>query len=85
MSTTASALTVAAVLVVSLPVAWWQVRRARRHEAIRNQLARLNPGPVEQQAAVLLNAYLLDNPYLADGFARLDQTIRERSEQGDQP
>lgn len=72
----------------------WNVRRSRRRESVRDQLVRLaheradhaavqdpavlDPGPVEQQVAVVLNSYVLDDPYLADGFARLDQAIRDQ-------
>lgn len=86
---------IAVLLFGSIPVACWQIRRARREESVRDRLVRLaheraerasvqdsgvlDPGPVEQQAAVALTSYVLDNLYLADGFARLDQAIRDHS------
>lgn len=89
------------LLAGSVPAARWQLRRARRHESIRDQLIRLaherasearradsallNPGPAEQQAAVVVNSYALDNRALAKGFARLDEAMREHhTDQGDQ-
>lgn len=42
MSTTAAALTVGAILAVSLPAAYWQIQRARRHESTKARIVREN-------------------------------------------
>lgn len=94
-------LIIPALLLIAL-VAWrWQAR-SRRGESVRDRLVRLaheradraagqdsgvlDPGPVEQQAAVALTSYVLDNPDIANRFARLDQAIRDNTNtpEGDQ-
>lgn len=86
-------LIIPAVLLVAFVAWRWQVRADRRRGSVRDRLVRLahdranraaaqdpgalDPGPVEQQAAVALTSYALDNLDLADGFARLDQAIRD--------
>jgi sirohydrochlorin ferrochelatase len=74
MSTAAAALTVAAVLAVSLPAAWWQIRRAARHPSERDRLIRA----AHQQA----EAARLSDPIT---LAEPDATRRylERIEAGD--
>lgn len=86
-------LIIPALLLAALVAWRWKAHTARRGGSVRGRLVRLaheraeraatadpgvlDPGPVEQQAAVALTSYVLDNPDIADGFARLDQAIRD--------
>lgn len=87
-------LIIPAILLAALVAWRWNVRADRRRGSVRARLVRLaheranhaaaqdpdalDPGPVEQQAAVALTSYVLDNLDVADGFARLDQAIRDQ-------
>lgn len=88
MNTTAAAVTVVVVLAVSLPAAYWQFRRAQRHEAQRARFIRA----VEEKADTArkwpaieeawdLDAY--DGPDLNARLERLRQAIRDEQRKGE--
>lgn len=68
MSTTAAALTVLAVLGVSLPAAYWQIRQAQRHESERDRIIR--EAHARAAAARRLDPAALADP--ADAYPELD-------------
>jgi hypothetical protein len=84
-STTAAALTVAVVLTVSLPAAWWQIRRAARHESERDRLiAAHDVGPDNLRLLEDTDAYLdriaAGDPELNAGLDRLRHELTHREE-----
>lgn len=89
MSTTAAALTVFAVLAVSLPAAYWQIRRAlaegesTRERLIREAHERADAAAVEELDRVWeLPAYDRELDAFCD---RLRQAIRETREEDGTP
>ena len=99
MSTTAAALTVVAILAVTVPAAYWQIRRAMRHDAARDRIIRAAcayDGAVAANDPRLpagINAHLDDYaaldpdlaPVFAPGIDRLRQAIRDEQQEGEQP
>jgi hypothetical protein len=89
MSTTAAALTVAAVLGFSLPAAYWQIRRAMAEESARDRIIReahqrartaaaLDPITLTQPGP---GDFLETDPELAVRFAHLRQAIRDQQQE----
>lgn len=92
MSTTTAALTVAVILVVCFPVAWWQIRRAMRHDTASARIQadsglwdgpsvapdiRRHTDPRWGTDAALLDECSLLLPEFAPGTDRLLQTIHD--------
>lgn len=86
MSTLSAVLTVAAVLAVSLPAAYWQIRRARAEESARDRIIRESlerPDPrwgtdvAVQDACELIWDMDAYDPELDAGAARLRNAINE--------
>ena len=92
MSTTAAAITIAGILTVSVPTAYWQIRRAIRHDnAVRDRILRESCttdgsiSPTDPRLPAGVNAWLDDlaaldpvlQPVFAPGLDRLRQAIRD--------
>ena len=86
MSTLSAVLTVAAVLAVSLPAAYWQIRRARAEESTRDRIIRESlerPDPrwgtdvAVQDACELIWSMPEFDPDLDAGCDRLRDAIDE--------
>ncbi|MFI5687842.1 hypothetical protein [Streptomyces sp. NPDC051636] len=90
MSTATAVLITAAVLAFSLPAAYWQIRRAQRHESVRDRIIRESCEYAGLAAQVDdlelcwdLPAYQRPDPDLDAGCDRLWDAIRDHRE--DQP
>jgi hypothetical protein len=83
----AAALTVAVVLAVSLPAAWWQIRRATRHPSERDRLIRAahDVGPDSLRLLEDTDAYLdriaAGDPELNAGLTRLRHELNNPREE----
>lgn len=99
MSTLEAALVVVAVLAFSLPAAYWQLRRAQRHEAARDRIIREScelpvPAAADNEAGTdcaaadecaLIFSLPAYDPALDAGCERLWDAIRDtNTTEGDQ-
>lgn len=81
-------LVIAAVILVGLPASVALVRRARRHDSVRDRIIRASLLSPEAAAEVddleLLYGMPAYDPALAEGCERLWDAIRDTNTEGDQ-